>query len=76
MNTLLGIAVDATVNISDDCEVTYVVSPNCVEINFGHPAGSLFLGLTEAAAAKLVNVATAALAEVRALTSVADQDRP
>ena len=36
MNTFLGIAVDATASIDSDCDMTHAVSPNCVEIDFGH----------------------------------------
>ncbi|HEY3753155.1 MAG TPA: hypothetical protein VGL80_28530 [Pseudonocardiaceae bacterium] len=67
MNTFLGIAVDATASIDSDCDMTHAVSPNCVEIDFGHSTGSLHLGMTEAAVAKLVNVATVALDELREL---------
>jgi hypothetical protein len=65
MHTFLGIAVDATVSISGDCDITHAVSRDCVEIDLGHSVGSLHLGLTETALVKLVNVATVALDEVR-----------
>ena len=67
MHTNMGIAVDATVSISGDCDLTHAVSRDCVEIDLGHSTGSLHLGLTETALTKLVNVATVALDEVREL---------
>lgn len=77
MRTFLGIAVDATVTVDGDCDLTHAVSPNCVEIDLGHSAGSLHLGFTEQALAKLINVATVALDEVRELRLDASQsDRP
>lgn len=77
MHTFLGIAVDATVSIDGDCDLTHAVSHNCVEIDLGHSAGSLHLGFTEKALAKLINVATVALAEVRELRLGSNQlDRP
>jgi hypothetical protein len=78
MHTFLGIAVDATVSVDGDCDVTHAVSQNCVEIDLGHSVGSLHLGFTEAALTKLVNVATVALDEVRELrlgTSPSDRRR-
>jgi hypothetical protein len=69
MRTFLGIAVDATVTVDGDCDLTHAVSRDCVEIDFGHSTGSLYLGLTETALVKLVNVATVALDEVRQLRS-------
>jgi hypothetical protein len=77
MNTFLGIAVDATVSVDGDCDVTHAVSYNCVEIDLGHSVGSLHLGLTERALVKLVNVATVALDEVRQLRlASSNPDRP
>lgn len=76
MNTFLGIAVDATVSVDGDCDVTHAVSRDCVEIDLGHSVGSLHLGLTERALVKLVNVATVALEEMRQLrTGSSELDR-
>ncbi len=76
MHTFLGISVDAGASIDGDCDMTHTVTPNCVEIEFGHSTGCLHLGLTEAATTKLVNVATVALDEMRQLHATAHhQDR-
>jgi len=76
MPTYCGISVDAGVSIDGDCDMTHTVTTqDCVEIELGQSSGSLQLCMTEAAAAKLVNVATSALDTLRQRRAAADQPR-
>ncbi len=76
MPTFCGISVDAGVSVDGDCDMRHTVTTlDCVEIELGQSAGSLQLCLTEAAAAKLVNVATSALDTLRQRRTGAGQPR-
>lgn len=67
MTTMRGIALDTWADINGDCAITYgEVNKSNVQILLGHPAGSLHLVLSESGLASLIDVAQAALREVRA----------
>jgi hypothetical protein len=71
-----GISVDAGVSIDGDCDITHTVTTqDCVEIELGQSSSSLQLCMTEQAVAKLVNVATGALDELRQRRAAANQVR-
>ena len=63
-------------SVDGDCDMRHTVTTlDCVEIELGQSAGSLQLCLTEAAATKLVNVATSALDTLRQRRATAGQPR-
>ena len=66
MNTFLGIAFDAWVNIDGDCPIAHEVFASEVQIELGHSAGSLHLVITEGGLHKLIQVAETAITEMRA----------
>jgi hypothetical protein len=61
----MGIALDLWVNIDGDCPIESEVARNEAQLELGHSTGSLHLVLDEDGLARLVEIATAALAALR-----------
>ncbi len=66
MDTFLGIALDAWVNIDGGCDMKTEVARSEVQIELGHTTGSLHLILSEDGLAKLASVVATALRAFRA----------
>jgi hypothetical protein len=65
MDTFQGIALDVWVSIDGDCSMTSEVAKSEVQLEVGHNKGSLHLVVSEEGLARLVEMAGAALREVR-----------
>src|SRR5258707_4027609 len=73
MNTHMGIALDAWVLIDDDCPMKSEVCRTEAQFELGHSIGSLHLIVSEEGLARLVDVAGAALKDMRAGAELRDQ---
>jgi hypothetical protein len=65
MDTFLGIAVEAWVNVDGDCPMQIEVSASQAQIELGHNTGSLHLVMTDESLGTLVEVASQALEQMR-----------
>jgi hypothetical protein len=62
-----GIAVDSWVSVDGQCWLSCDVIGDQAQFDFGHSTGSLHLNVSEAALARLVQVATEALTRFQAI---------
>jgi hypothetical protein len=69
----MGIALDAWVLIDDDCRMKSEVCRTEAQLELGHGTGSLHLIASEEGLARLVDVAGAALKDMRAGAELDDQ---
>ena len=65
MHTFQGIAVNAGASIGTDCQIAHTLDNDGIEINMGSGPGGLSLCLSGDAAVRLVDVMTAAVADLR-----------
>lgn len=73
MHTFQGIAVDAGVSVDGDCNMTHMITNECIEIDFGQSTGGLSLCLTEDATVKLADLIVVALEDFRQNRASADR---
>jgi hypothetical protein len=68
VNTFRGIAMDAWVDVDEDCPIHGEVVSQQAQIELGHGAGSLHVVLTEEGLANLVQVLIATLTDMRSVS--------